>query len=235
MLIPFADQFFIINLPDRSDRRREMRASLGAIGATLDGGPVELFAAIRPVEAGGFQSIGARGCFESQLAVLRLARERGLTSVGIFEDDLDFAADYGARAPQIKAALDREDWHFFYGGHELPEHTTGREQGLVRLAPTLEVITAHFVCIREPALSLLVDYLETMRARAPGDPAGGPMHVDGAYSWFRRHHPEFSTFAAVPPLGHQRASRSDITPRFWYNRTPVLREAVNAVRRLRAR
>ncbi len=235
MLIPFADQFFVINLPDRSDRRREMGASLRTIGASLDDPLVALFPAIRPAERGGFQSIGARGCFESQHAVLRLARERGLASVGIFEDDLDFAADYGARAPEIKAALDREDWHFFYGGHELPESNTGGPQGLVRLDPSLEVITAHFVCIREPAISLLVDYLEAMRDRAPGDPAGGPMHVDGAYSWFRRHHPDFTTFAAVPPLGYQRASRSDITPRLWYDRTPVLRDAVNAIRRLRAR
>jgi hypothetical protein len=39
---------------------------------------------------------------------------------------------------------------------------------------------------------------------------GGPMHVDSAYSWFRKDI-DCTTSIAHPPLGYQRSSLSDIS------------------------
>lgn len=41
------------------------------------------------------------------------------------------------------------------------------------------------------------------------------MHVDGAYSWFRKDHPFLRTLLADPELGYQRPSRSDIFTGHW--------------------
>jgi hypothetical protein len=59
------------------------------------------------------------------------------------------------------------------------------------------------------------------------------MHVDGAYTWFRASHPEMRTWIAVPELGHQRQSRTDIHPLRWYDRWPVVRELAQWARRVR--
>ncbi len=62
----------------------------------------------------------------------------------------------------------------------------------------------------------MVDYLEAMLQRPKGSPDGGPMHVDGAYSWFRRAHPEVAAYVCTPSVAQQRSSRSDISvPTGW--------------------
>jgi len=69
---------FYINLDRRTDRRREIEAELMGVG--ISG---ERFAAIAAEP-------GIVGCGLSHLAVLRLARDRGLKNVLIFEDDFQF-------------------------------------------------------------------------------------------------------------------------------------------------
>ena len=59
------------------------------------------------------------------------------------------------------------------------------------------------------------------------------MHVDGAYCWFRHAHPHFRTLLAVPELGYQRSSRTDIHDLRWFDRVPVAREAVAWLRQWR--
>ena len=52
---------------------------------------------------------GAKGCRESHLAVLRDARKRGLPSVLIFEDDVEFVGD-------IREVVLPKEWDMFYIG-----------------------------------------------------------------------------------------------------------------------
>ncbi|MCI5210545.1 MAG: hypothetical protein D3910_17540 [Candidatus Electrothrix sp. ATG2] len=68
-------KIYVINLPERVDRRREVTAALKRIGISFAPGKVELFPAIRPTEAAGFPSPGVRGCFLSHLSVLKKAAE----------------------------------------------------------------------------------------------------------------------------------------------------------------
>jgi glycosyl transferase family 25 len=69
---------FYINLDRRTDRRREIEGELEGMG--LSG---ERFAGIAATP-------GIVGCGLSHLAVLRLARDRGLKNVLILEDDFQF-------------------------------------------------------------------------------------------------------------------------------------------------
>jgi hypothetical protein len=206
-LFELFDQVRIINLVDRPDRRREMESQLVRAGAI--GSNVRFFEALRPVTAGEFPSVGARGCFESQLAVLREARDAGARSLLLLEDDFDFTRDGRTRAAEMFSKLFKSDWDFFYGAHVLPSELRA---GLVSVSPTEPVLTASFVAFRGRVLPVLIHFLESVSKRKAGSPDFGPMHVDGAYTVFRQLHPEYQTFAAFPPFGRQRSSRSDITP-----------------------
>ena len=100
---------------------------------------------------------------------------------------------------------------------------------------TLALSTTAFVAVQGRHLAALVPYLEAMLARPPGDPLGGPMHIDGAYCWFRRAHPGMATWLTNPPLGYQRASRTDIHTLRWFDRRTWSAALVAGLRRLRNR
>lgn len=201
------DEVRIINLIDRSDRRREMTKQLERLGGGASN--TSFFEAHRPQSAGDFPSIGARGCFESHLAVLKGARDKASASLLLLEDDLDFTRNGLARIDSLLAQLKTKDWAIFHGAHVLP--ADGR-QGLVRIAPDEAVLTASFVAFNGAIIPKIVSFLEAMLLRPAGSADYGPMHVDGAYTVFRKLHPSYDTFAAFPSLGRQRSSPSDITP-----------------------
>jgi glycosyl transferase, family 25 len=222
----------IINLASRHDRRAEMRAQLRRIGVPDDAPDVAFFDAVRPREAGGFPTLGTRGCFLSHLGVLEQTLSRGDDSVLILEDDLNFSADFHRHISAVSAALARSQWSIFYGGYTIEGNAAPAHGGAIgAIDPALAVTCAHFVAFRGAALHQLPAYLRAIIGRAPGHPEGGPMHVDGAYSRFRQEHPELETVVALPALGYQRASRSDIRAVRWYDDWPVVREGVDWIRR----
>lgn len=228
------DRVRIVNLVDRPDRRREMIRELERLGGV--GPNVDFHEARRPDDPGGFPSIGARGCFESHLAVLRAARDAGARNLLLLEDDLDFSRDAGARLSALLPELFRNRWDLFYGAHLLA--ADGR-RGFAPVPAEEPVITASFVGFDGRVLQPLVEFLEGILGRPPGSPDFGPMHVDGAYTVFRQQQPERVTFAAFPTLGRQRSSPSDITPGNmvldrWAGTRPLaalLRRAYNRLRR----
>jgi glycosyl transferase family 25 len=201
------DQVRIVNLVDRPDRRREMSAQIKRVGGFGDN--VRFFEAHRPGEQGKFPSLGARGCFESQLTVIRSALESSAKSLCLLEDDLDFTRSGRASAASMVKQLFSTEWDLFYGAHLLPSN--GRV-GLVEIPSAEPVVTASFVGFNGRILRPLVEFLDAMLDRPAGSPEYGPMHVDGAYTVFRMLNPQFRTFAAFPALARQRSSPSDITP-----------------------
>lgn len=207
MTSPFQgfDEVRIINLVDRQDRRREITDQLNSVGGIASN--ISFFDAQRPGSPGEFPSIGARGCFESHFSILREAGDRGSQTLLVLEDDLDFTRDGRLRMEPLLDELAGQDWSLFYGAHVMP--MDGR-QGLVRIATDEPVMTTSFVAFRGKAIGELVTFLEAMSKRQAGSPDWGPMHVDGAYTVFRRLNPQHSTFAAFPSLGRQRSSPSDV-------------------------
>jgi hypothetical protein len=223
---------YIINLPSRSDRRRETNRMLKKAGLPMESGRIEYFPAVRPNSPGGFESIGARGCFMSHLGVLKKARDEGAPNVLIMEDDLEIDPNFNALTASIVSILEREPWGFVYFGHRLADDA--RPSGDALLAPYQGGIqTTHFLGINGPTIPKVIDFLETVLGRPPGHPDGGPMHVDGAYSTFRAQNPEVLTLVSQPNLGWQRSSKSDIRTQ-WFDDVPGLTTLARFARRIKA-
>lgn len=220
-------RIYVINLASRPDRLAEIRDQFSAVGLSVGRGCVRRVEAARPAEPGPWPSIGARGCFMSHLGVLRDATERGLDRIAIVEDDLDWSRAFMGMGRAEIEALGEGDWQFLHGGLE-------PGQGPVRpepLAPERPVLLSHFIALRGEAVARAASYLREMAARPPGSPEGGPMHVDGAYSWFRSDNRDLPAAICVPALGHQRPSATDVAERRWFDRWPGVRWLAGEARR----
>ncbi|MBC7601782.1 MAG: glycosyltransferase family 25 protein [Ramlibacter sp.] len=234
------DQFeriYIINLRTRADRRAEIAEQFKRIGLAMSAANVCLYEAVRPIGAGAFPSVGAHGCFMSHLGVLRNAAVAGFKRILILEDDLNFAVDFMARMPLVLAQADAAGWSIFYGGHEIINQPSeaSTKVGCSFVDPNIAVQTTHFLGMQGIAIEAAANYLGAMLAREPGHKDGGPMHVDGAYSWFRRANPQLHTITVLPVLGYQRASRTDIHEQRWFDKVLGVRQVVAGLRRARNR
>lgn len=209
----YFSKIYIINLPERKDRREELEEMFKNLG--IDSSRFEYFPAVRPTEAAGFRTIGARGCFMSHLSILEKAKKDGLSSVLIIEDDLDIDKNFTSIEKKLTQELCKQPWDIVYLGHPLELKNMSTDH-FIRYSD--EIILAHFLGFDKKAIDALVPFLQGLLKEPPGSPNGGPMDVDGAYSTFRSRHPEMVTLVATPSLGGQRSSRSDITSPKWYDR-----------------
>ena len=225
------DRIAIINLPDRTDRQRQIAAELRRLNLDLSTPGVQLFPAIKPDHAADFPSRGARGAYLSHLKVLQQARRDGVQSILVMEDDLLIDKRLQPALGRLAIDLQQEDWSFLYVGH------LGKARlGPVRLEETRQPQQClHCYAVHRRAYDPLIAYLESCLARPAGHPAGGAMHVDGAVTMFRQFNPQHRTLLVQPSMGAQRPSRSDITHNRWYDRMPVVRQCLGVARSLKAR
>lgn len=225
------EQVLIINLVHRDDRRKEMQEELMRLGVRVDGTHVAWLEAERPSTQGAFDAIGAHGCFLSHLKALDHAVQRGLNAVLILEDDACFSGDFLS----MWSAVASEPWDMVYGGGVPFESDHALKPGLNPLPSGVAIQTSHFIALRgKKTIADLRDYLQTVLLRERGHPQGGPMHVDGAYSWFRRLNPSVQALLPMPVLSTQRPSRSDITPS-RLDQVALLRPFLGAWRSLKQR
>jgi hypothetical protein len=229
-LIDYFSRVRIISLLSRSDRRAAITRELIKHGMTLELGKVDFFDAIRPNTAAGFPSIGLHGCFLSHLQILKEARAQALDRVLVLEDDLQLWKRFQAYVGPLLDQLCSQHWGIVYFGHSvklnyLPSAT------LVSVPSTQRIMLTHFLGINGSLFDRLIDFFEGLRQRPPGHPEGGPMSIDGGFSTFRLQNPDVVTLLANPSLGWQRSSRTDAHPNKWFDRAPVIRDAVAWMRR----
>lgn len=228
----FFDGIYVINLEDRVDRRRQVTSELHRAGFAE--GSVEVFSAKRPGDPGPFPSTGARGCFESHLAVLRRARDRGLGNVLVLEDDVVFSPRLPAAEEELLGQLSSMSWdlvHFAYGPEQSTDEAASERFGLYPFFREIIWTTCYGVNCR--SIDLLITFLETLMRRKPRHYQGGPMPIDGAFNVFRWQYPQIVRLIAIPTIAHQRPSRSDVYPDLgWYDRVPVARSLAGLAREL---
>ncbi len=225
---------YIVNLPERTDRRAEMEDELKQAGLAVDNDKVSFFAAIKPEAQDQFPSIGAKGCFLSHLQILKQAEARQLDTVLFMEDDLAISGQLAEFAPKLQQMLKEMPWSILYLGHiETMPATNAKTLTLVDCGQNHTIRTTHFYAVNKDTIPRLINFLETMMARPAGHPEGGPMHYDGALTTFRRQNPDIITLLANPNLGWQKSSRSDIAPDKWFDTLPVVKEVVACLRKLK--
>jgi glycosyl transferase family 25 len=227
----FFDRTYIINLPERKDRLKEITRELQSAGMSFADPTVRLLSAIRPREARGFPAPAVRGCFLSHLELLLQAQADGLKNVLVIEDDLAISPVFKQRYGHLFQEAEQTPWGFIYFGHRVESPALN----VPKLTPFVDPIaTSHFYAVNGTILGRLIDYLQAVQSRAPGDPSGGPMHYDGALTMFRAANPDILTLIAQPNLGWQRSSRSDIHGR-WYDKVAGVQHAAAMARHVRQR
>lgn len=226
-LFTFFDKSYIINLPERLDRSQGMEQELKRLGLSESSNQIKFFPAIKPNDQDEFPSIGARGCFLSHLLVLKEAKNQNLNNLLIMEDDLSFRNLLIEHQDTVTKKLHRLSWDFIYLGHSL---NLDPNREIIFQEYSEEIRQSHFLAINGKIIAQLVDFLEELLKRPGGHPEGGPMHVDGAYSTFRKQNPSVITLIANPSLGFQRASPSNVSGFNWFDRLPFFAQLATAVR-----
>ena len=228
------DRVYIINLVDRVDRKAEMTAQLALIGLASDDPLVEWVAASRPTDRGDFPSVGARGCFQSHLDILGRAVAGGYRSILILEDDVDWTRAALSFDPTTLSELLNTDWKLLHGGHGADGYMSA-EGGLTLepMNPAEDVLLTHFIGLRDEAIPAAHAHLGALLTRPKGSSQGGPMHVDGAYTWLRRGNPGMASYICRPSLARQRPSMSDVTPPSGWRSLPGVGKTLGTLRHLR--
>jgi len=221
---------YIVNLPERADRRAEMEAELIKAGITQNDISIKFYPAIKPIKKLGFPSIGARGCFLSHLAILKKVQSEGGGNVLIMEDDLAISIDINKIQNSLEAELNKDHWGIIYFGHV---EKLDKSEQYELISFDLPILTTHFYAINSKYLDRLIDFLEVVLSRSAGHPNGGPMHYDGALSTFRMQNPDIQTLIASPNLGWQRSSKSDIAEGNWFDTVPLIKTLVPIARKLK--
>lgn len=217
------DRVRIVSLPERDDRRRQMRRELRSLGVEGDT-RVQFFNALKRPDRGPFRSAGSHGCYLSHLAILRDAAQAE-ESVLILQDDCEFLPD--TRSYRLPPGVD-----VFYGGYEASDPDD---------LANCDIVGAHFMGFSAKAAGLASNYLTQLLdpsfppdAKAAAESSFNPTMrppIDGACVWFRRAHPELVTEFRL--LAVQRSSRSDITPRRTLDRFWATRGLLEGARRLK--
>ena len=212
-IFPAFDEIRIVSLVTRLDRRTQIQREFARVHMPIGQGNVRFFDAIRPRDDGGFPSIGAHGCFLSHLEVLRQARDSGVSRLLVLEDDALFTRAFG-HAGALIDFCGTDEWDFLYPGHILPP-VPGPLHWILTVGG---VQCTHAYALRDAVLPGLIEFLEGILSRPPGDPEFGPMHLDAAYSIFMDRQTGIRTFRASESLVIQRSSISDVAARNYIDR-----------------
>lgn len=225
---------YIVNLPERTDRRLEMEAELKKSDLSADGSQVSFFPAIKPASKDEFPSIGAKGCFLSHLEILKQALAKKADTVLFMEDDLAISAQLKQFAPKLHQMLKQTPWSILYLGHIETMPAPGEQEfKLIDCGKDYPIRTTHFYAVNKETIPRLINFLEIILTRPSGHAEGGPMHYDGALTTFRQQNPDIITLLASPNLGWQKSSRSDIAPGRWFDTLPIIKELAAISRKLK--
>ncbi|WP_334515705.1 glycosyltransferase family 25 protein [Bradyrhizobium sp. AZCC 1693] len=217
-IIDYFDHAFLINLPERTDRRRRAEHEFRKLGFEIEAAipgqsprcKISLFPAIKFDDAGSFPSAGYRGSVASHHQVLKLARERHLKNVLIFEDDIHFNPVEPSIVQRIVDQVPTE-WDIIYFGYLTPTRPSSSEAGLLR--HSAGTIGGHFYAVNGSFFDVMITYMKDSQSRPAGHPDGGSMGRDGTYSHLLLVRPQTRVFIASPNLAKQHGTKSDISPR----------------------
>lgn len=231
-LLSFFDRTYVLNLPERSDRRRQTERELRRhFPGSSVADRVRYYPAIRPDDKGGFKKVGSHGCFLSVIDMLTTAEAEGLGSVLVLQDDVRFTPSFAKHERWLLDELSAVPWDYVQLGY-----IDGRGEVAQRCTagPALvdfdgQVTGAHCVGFNGSVIGQMLEHLHAVLNGEPGDRLLGPMPVDGAFNTFKWLHPGAVRLLPVPNLVEQRKSRSDISPK-KHDQIPGFRRVTEGAR-----
>ncbi len=120
----FFDEIYCINLDHRTDRWEQIQKEFEKVRIL---NRVKRFSAIKKDD-------GRVGCIKSALAIIKIAKAKGLNNVLIFEDDVKFIVKNPEK--HLKKAISQIgnlDWYLFYLGANTHEKLTKIKPNLILL------------------------------------------------------------------------------------------------------
>lgn len=190
MISDLFDKIYCINLESRKDRLKESLAEF----VKHDIYNVEIFPAIdgRLIPLIPGCNAGHTGCIMSHLLILKEAQGQRYKNVLIFEDDVQFAADFNDKLKFIPDDYDM----LYFGGSDKYAIINQQTEHIARIQGTL---CTHAYAVNESIYQLLIDLLSN--ADAP---------IDVMYT---RIHNQIKTLGFRPKIAWQRESFSNILNR----------------------
>jgi glycosyl transferase family 25 len=230
-LFDYFGRVAIIHLPERVDRLNALRSELEGVGLSVDHPKVEIPAAPVPPDANGFPSRGVYGNFLSHLAIIEKAYADGLESVLVLEDDAIFSKAFNRSQAKIARCLDENTWDQVFLGHSIADKLPYAPSGLVKF--TGDFFWAHCYAVHRRIMPILIPYMRATIERDAGDPLGGKMYIDGAYTLFRHMNPGMTCVLASPRLSIQKGSPSSLNEPPWYAGSRIVGALMERARHVR--
>lgn len=210
-LVEYFDRIYIIFLPERTDRVRQIEHQLTKLG--LDNSKVIWFPGLKYTDAAGFPKPSVRGCAMSHYTVLSQAAEAGVERLLVLEDDCTFSRRLIRNEQDIVNELATTHWDFAYLGHGAKIARTQQSKTyFIKAALAQPISLTHFCAYQKRAIPRLLNLIANSLNQPPGHPDGGPMGFDGYRNFFRTHNPDTVTLIASPSLGGQYSSASNLNP-----------------------
>lgn len=226
------DQIRIINLPERTDRKAAVLRELAGIGMTHLGPNISFYAAKRPPSGQGGEGVNRpNGALISHREAIREALASGAKSLLILEDDIFFRRRRETEIDAILTAMRSAPFDVIYFGYLEPaeEDLTGGPLA----AFEGRVIGGHFCGMHRAFMERILAFMDGFGKPGPDGTSCNPTHRDGAFNLFVERNQDVIRKLAVPCLAIQRSSRTDLHENRYYDRAPILREALGIVRALR--
>jgi hypothetical protein len=230
-LLDYFDRLSIIHLKQRTDRYRTLVRELRWLGIEITNPKVCIPDAPMPDDANGFPSKALYGLQLSHLEILKSAQRDNLKSVWVLEDDAIFSRRLVHQQNEIANFLAQHEWDMCYFGHTLTKELKSLPLGFPRYSGPF--YWAHCYAVHARLLPRLITYLEGTIQRPRGDPLGGKMYPDAAYTIFRKLNPDVVSLVSNPVLSVQRGSPSSLAHGNWYDRYAATRAVVNMGRAAR--
>jgi GR25 family glycosyltransferase involved in LPS biosynthesis len=147
----YFDEIYCINLDERTDRWEHAQEEFRKAGI-LD--RVIRFSAIRDVD-------GRLGVIKSNLAIIKIAKEKKLKNVLIFEDDVQFIVDnpQDVLAKTIQQ-IGNIKWHLFYLGANTHQKLTKFKPNLILLKNAFAV---HSMAYNELMYDIFINKYEKLK------------------------------------------------------------------------
>ena len=230
-LFDYFDRVAIIHLPQRGDRFRSLKAELEGVGLDIHCDKVEIPAAPIPQDPNGFPSRGVYGNFLSHLGIIEQAYKDGLETVLILEDDAIFSKTFKRSRSTIARYLRGNAWDQVFIGHSIADKLPHSPSGLVRFRGSF--FWAHCYAVHRRIMPRMIEYMNGTITRPMGSPLGGKMYIDGAYSLFRKLHPDMICLLSSPRLSIQKGSASSLNNPAWYSGSTIVDATTTTLRRVR--